>query len=103
MEETEIWKKIEGYDNYEISTFGNVRNIISNNLLKLSKKGNYYSIGLTDKNKNRKSFRVHRLVCMTFISNPDNKAEKGSGIPRARSRETPLLHRLFHLNPDAFS
>jgi hypothetical protein len=75
MEETEIWKKIEGYENYEISTFGNVRNIISNNLLKLSKKGNYYSIGLTDKNKNRKSFRVHRLVCLTFISNPDNKAE----------------------------
>lgn len=75
MGETEIWKKIEGYENYEVSTFGNVRNITTNNLLRLSKKGNYYSIGLTDKNKNRKSFRVHRIVCMTFISNPHNKPE----------------------------
>jgi hypothetical protein len=54
MEETETWKKIEGYENYEVSTFGNVRNIITNNLLTLSKKGNYYSIGLTNKNKIRK-------------------------------------------------
>jgi len=75
MEGTEIWNKIEGYENYEVSTFGNVRNITRNILLKLSKKGNYYSIGLTDKNKSRKLFRVHRLVCMTFIPNPDNKAE----------------------------
>jgi hypothetical protein len=75
MEETEIWKKIEGYENYEVSTFGNVRNIITNNLLTLSKKGNYYSIGLTNKNKIRKSFRVHRLLCITFIPNPDNKTE----------------------------
>ena len=75
MEETEIWKKIAGYENYEVSTFGNVRNIITNNLLTLSKKGNYYSIGLTNKNKIRKSFRVHRLLCITFIPNPDNKTE----------------------------
>ena len=75
MEDVEIWKKIEDYENYEVSTFGNVRNIKTNNLLRLSKKGNYYSIGLTNKNKNRKSFRVHRLVCMTFIPNPDNKTE----------------------------
>jgi hypothetical protein len=75
MEDTEIWKKIEGYENYEVSTFGNVRNIITNNLLTLSKKGNYYSIGLTNKNKIRKSFRVHRLLCTTFIPNPDNKTE----------------------------
>ena len=75
MEGTEIWKKIEDYTNYEVSTFGNVRNTITNNLLKLSKKGNYYSIGLTDKNKFKKSFRVHRLVCMSFIPNPDNKTE----------------------------
>jgi len=75
MEDTEIWNKIEGYENYEVSTFGNVRNIKTNNLLRLSKKGNYYYIGLTDKNKNRKLFRVHRLVCMTFIPNPDNKTE----------------------------
>jgi hypothetical protein len=75
MEEPEIWKIIEGYENYEVSTFGNVRNIKTNNLLRLSKKGNYYSIGLTNKHKNRKSFRVHRLVCKTFIPNPDNKIE----------------------------
>jgi hypothetical protein len=75
MEEPEIWKIIEGYENYEVSTFGNVRNIRTNNLLRLSKKGNYYSIGLTNKHKNRKSFRVHRLVCKTFIPNPDNKIE----------------------------
>ena len=54
------------YENYEVSNLGNVKNITTNNLLRLSKRGNYYSIGLTDKNKIRKSFRVHRL-CMYDI------------------------------------
>ena len=75
MEGTETWKILEDYTNYEVSTFGNVRNVTTNKLLKLSKKGNYYSIGLTDKNKVRKSLRVHRLVCLAFIPNPENKLE----------------------------
>lgn len=32
--EIEIWKPIEGYPNYEVSSFGNVRNIKTNSFLK---------------------------------------------------------------------
>lgn len=67
------WKKIDGYDNYEVSRFGEIRN---------SKTGNYLSggvnncgcvkIGLTKSGK-RKQYQLHRLVAQSFIPNPENK------------------------------
>jgi hypothetical protein len=70
----ETWKNITDYPNYNISNYGNVKNIITNKLLKSSEMGGYKSISLTQNGK-RNSFKIHRLVAMAFIDNPDNKSD----------------------------
>jgi len=70
----EVWKTIEGFPKYQVSTFGNVRNVERNKLMRLTKKGGYNLVDLTH-DEISKSFRVHRLVAMTFIENPENKLE----------------------------
>lgn len=69
----EIWKSVENFNNYEISTFGNVRNIQTNKKLKpyLDNPG-YLNISLS-KNNIKKSFKIHRLVAFAFILNLENK------------------------------
>lgn len=69
----EIWKKIEGYEDYEVSLTGQVRKGAM--LLKpyMSNSG-YLRIKLNNEN-GRKAFYVHRLVAMAFIPNPDNLPE----------------------------
>ena len=69
----ERWIAIEGYKGlYEVSNLGRVKSLISNGLiLKQSKdKDGYYIVSLK-----RKSFRVHRLVAIAFIPNPNNLAQ----------------------------
>lgn len=76
MEDTkdiEVWKQIEEYDNYEVSSFGNVRNKNTGRILKASKKGGYSSVGLSSNKP--KTFSVHQLVARTFIPNPENKSQ----------------------------
>lgn len=65
----ELWKSIFGYeDTYQVSDIGNVRNIKTGKLMKLSKiaNGNYLTVGLSRNNK-QKHFYVHRLVLSAFI------------------------------------
>jgi hypothetical protein len=62
----EIWKKIEEYDNYEVSNMGNVRNIKTYRLLKKSIINNYCIVGLSKKNIEKKIF-VHNLVAGAFL------------------------------------
>ena len=72
--EEEIWKTIQDFPNYEVSSFGNVRNSLSNHLMKLQKNySGYLKISLL--NAERKSFSciVHRLVAKAFIENSENK------------------------------
>ena len=71
---TEIWKQINDFDNYEVSNFGNVRRKTKKgyHLLKPSVNNNgYYQVSLSKDGK-AKPFRVHRLVAVAFIPNPDN-------------------------------
>lgn len=67
----EIWKPIEGYPDYEVSSMGRVKSL------------NYYHTGkekilkpIIDKylmvHLNNKSYRIHRLVATAFIPNPNN-------------------------------
>jgi hypothetical protein len=70
----ENWMLIDGYDNYEISSFGRVRNNKTNRILKNSNIGRYYQIGLV-KNKKCKHFLVHRLVAFAFCENNGNNNE----------------------------
>ena len=71
MEVGEIWKIINNFDNYEVSTFGNVKNKKTGRILKASKSGGYYNVNLSKIKTNTK--QVHRLVAETFIENPENK------------------------------
>lgn len=70
----EIWKQIDNYPNYSISSLGNIKNSITNKLLKPNNKGGYYIVSLTC-NKIKKCHRIHRLVAMSFIDNPENKSD----------------------------
>lgn len=84
----EIWKDIIGYqDRYQISNFGNVKSLerlkksgfgyqlVKESILKgfIDKQG-YHIVDLKIDNI-RKHFRVHRLVAIHFIPNPDNLPE----------------------------
>ena len=68
----EEFKKIDGYDNYEISNLGNVRNTNTGKILKPSKNNlGYYHVVLY-KDNIRKPFKIHRLIALYFIPNPEN-------------------------------
>ena len=85
----EIWKDIKGYEGYyQISNKGRVKGLfrvvfhklkgqktIPKKILKsaISSPG-YYAVKLTKNGKN-KLIRIHRLLALHFISNPQNKPE----------------------------
>jgi hypothetical protein len=75
MEET--FRKIDGYENYEISDHGNVRNTKTGRTLKNKiRKDNYSEVGLPIliNGKNKQNFlKIHRLIGLAFIDNPENK------------------------------
>ena len=70
----EEWRQIKDFENYSVSDFGNIKNNITNKVLKNNLKTGYYNIDLTN-NKNSKTFKVHRLVALAFIDNPENKSD----------------------------
>ena len=71
-----MWKDIVGYENvYQVSNYGNVRNIKKGNMLTPSpeKKG-YLRVSLW-KDGGYKTKKVHRLVCECFLDNLNNKSQ----------------------------
>jgi hypothetical protein len=69
----EIWKTIEEYPNYDVSSFGNIRNNKTNKLLKPSlNSSGYYRYTLIH-NFKRTTVSAHRIVAETFLDNPENK------------------------------
>jgi len=70
----EIYKDIEGYEGlYQISNTGKVKSI--NCILKprLGERG-YLYVNLYNNTK-RKTWKIHRLVALHFVKNPDDKPE----------------------------
>ena len=74
----EIWKDIIGYNQYQISNYGNVKTTANKftrkeRLLKpLRQQKGYFRVALWKDNKS-KFFLIHRLVAEYFIDNPENK------------------------------
>ena len=77
MEIKEIWKNIEGYENYQISSFGRVKSLNykrtgKEKILKQRKDENGYLRVEICKKGGRKNYKVHRLVATAFLTNPNN-------------------------------
>jgi len=85
--ENEIWAKTYLSENYEISNFGRVRSLdkkvkhVSGHAIK---KGiimhqfianGYPAVSIVISPKNRKIVKVHRLLAIAFIPNPENKPQ----------------------------
>ena len=92
----EIWKDIEGYPNYMISSYGRVKSLNYNHtgreeILKPKITNGYYRIGLR-KNGKRKFYQIHRLVYETFIG------EIPQGIQVNHINEVKTDNRLENLN-----
>ena len=73
---SETWKKLTFFgDIYEISTKGNIRNRLTNRVLKNKVKKNGYVEICLYHNGLSKYFLVHRLVALTFLDNPEGKKQ----------------------------
>ena len=72
----EIWQDIAGYEgHYQISNTGKIYSIKCNRMLKQSDLNKGYHTVKLQRNGTKKMFRVHRLVAMTFIQNPNGLQE----------------------------
>ncbi len=77
MTREELWLPVSmtEFSNYEVSSFGRIRNKTRENILKGSyDKDGYLAVCLSSGNT-QKSFRVHRIVAEVFIPNPKNKPQ----------------------------
>lgn len=71
----ELWLPINDYENYIISTLGNIMNnktglFLEPTINQISINNPYFKVNLTNHN-GKKCFRIHRLVALTFINNPN--------------------------------
>ena len=72
MIETEIWKDIPGYENrYQGSSMGRIRSIMGKQprylRLRTYKSSPYFKVQLTDSTGQKKWYRVHTLIYITFF------------------------------------
>lgn len=72
----EIWKTIKNYPNYKVSSKGRVKNVKYDRIIKPSDNGRgYQCLNLLKNGKSKKSFKIHRLVGITFLINSENKKQ----------------------------
>lgn len=90
----EEWRPIKDYEGlYEVSNLGRVKSLdrmivysngkkvrIKERILKPSQHKGYFHVILS-KDNIPKTFKIHRLVAIAFIPNPDNKPEVDHIIP----------------------
>ncbi len=69
----ETFKKIEGFENYEISNLGRVLNTNTGRFIKQFKDTNGYYNYFLSKNGKRKIINTHRLLAIYFIPKEQNR------------------------------
>ena len=69
----EQFLKIQDYETYSVSNYGNIRNDHTGRILKPGCRGEYFQVILTKIDGKQKACSIHRLVALTFLENPDNK------------------------------
>ena len=75
----EYWKIIPGYENYEASSLGRVRNASTGHVMSMCKNmpdnRGYYQIKLMKKEKGTGTItrKAHTLVCLAFIGLPPDR------------------------------
>ena len=75
MTEVETFVEIEGFENYEVSNLGKIRNIKSGRTLKPSlNQSGYLGLRLCGHDK-RKYLLLHRILATAFIDNPEGKPQ----------------------------
>lgn len=86
--EQKEFTQIEGYEDYyickettEVLSTKKRKNTVDNTIKILKQvnnskdpSNNYYIVTLVDSEGNRKNTPIHRLMCLTFLPNPENKA-----------------------------
>ena len=75
MSEVETFVKIEGFENYEVSNLGKVRNIKSGRILKPHLNHNGYLKHHLYKHNKLKELFLHRIIAIAFIDNPEEKPQ----------------------------
>lgn len=76
LAKTEYWVEFPSeleLSNYLVSTFGNIYSKCGKRIMAGFGTGDYYEVSLVNDNKKNTKWKVHRLVAITFIPNPDNK------------------------------
>ena len=69
----EVWRSIENYDNYAVSSFGRVKNTKTERILKAADNGQgYLKVSLYEDGV-KKTHKIHRLVANAFLNNPNDK------------------------------
>lgn len=71
----ERWRIVEGFENYAISDKGNVKNLRFGRIIQPFPDKNGYMIVNLYGNGKMKTLKVHRLVMIAFVSNPERKEQ----------------------------
>lgn len=71
----EIWKKIEGFENYSVSTHGRIKNGKTGKILKGTYNNCGYHFVILRHSCKQVCRTTHRLVAEAFIPNPDNLSD----------------------------
>ena len=75
MSEVETFVKIEGFEKYEVSNLGKVRNIKSGRMLKPHLNHNGYLKHHLYRHDKQKELFLHRIIATAFIDNPGKKPQ----------------------------
>jgi hypothetical protein len=75
MSEVETFVKIEGFEKYEVSNLGRVKNIKSGRILKSHLNRSGYLMHQLRENNKQKNLYLHRIIATAFIDNPEEKPQ----------------------------